>query len=98
MLTIGQKARKDGSKRLTASIGLDSINKSDSFKILLNTLYYLIQINRSYTIESCSAIDSCHVLIEQSEEQRNPFVGIAHAEDFESLPDSDGALISRKHI
>ena len=46
-------------------------------------------LNRSFTIESCSAEASCHVLIEQSEEQRNPLVGLAHIEDFESLPDSD---------
>ena len=44
---------------------------------------------RSYTVESCSALASCHVLVEQSEEQRNMHVGVVHVDDFESLPASD---------
>ena len=44
--------------------------------------------NRSYTVESCSAESSCHVLIEQSEEQRNMHVG-AIALDFEALPEAE---------
>ena len=44
---------------------------------------------RSYTVESCSAAASCHVLVEQSEAQRNMHVGVVHVDDFESLPASE---------